>query len=456
MARLSADAQRRRGDLSLTGRETLRWRHLTSQEKGQTLRLLSEKTLNTRAKLRELAEKTRSSDVNRSERLAQAAEHPDVVEERVDIDQYAERLADRMERAATGPERLPGEPYSGAGFYYQQRNRLVSALHRVPSNEEVFNLTKASSLLSNRLSPEREARTASALMDAHLKDAVIHFSPQVVRAMATGYTKETAGKKQMFVSMDGRHLAGQTIPVKYLDAPTLNFLRHRKFGGENSGLIEKNSEGVDWNAMRSAPMGPGFIRAHRLLQGDVELLPRPFADPKRFGYSESTYSADPEHEEEFAALGHHFRRAVMGEISPHEAAAWQSQHHGLFNLAHPMAADMWHRAATSGQQLDIASTVAGMFVTNKKAPARLSPRGLPMGERTTIANRDKRINPDSLEHVVQQEATERASKILQARHGIAVPPVMIQEGVWAQIRREAGEDPEFNRLVNSKQFTRVA
>jgi hypothetical protein len=70
------------------------------------------------------------------------------------------------------------------------------------------------------------------------------------------------------------------------------------------------------------------------------------------------------------------------------------------------------------------------------------------GRQMAVGVGNKSITPAGIQHAVGAEATTRAAREIQSDLGLdfTVPAMMVQEGVWAAERRQAGSDAPFNAL----------
>jgi len=323
------------------------------------------------------------------------------------IPAMARALVERTSRAATGPERQEHEPLAGTGFYFRQRQPLAE------ETEDVGRLAEASSRLSPKTSPTSEAKTAIALVRAHQSGSV-HFGPELMHALGSAAPQEHAG---------------QTVPFRELPSHTVDALRKKAI----HDVASRHVSGVDLEGLRSVGLGGNVRRAHETLQGTRSLSP--FKNPKQFGYAQSIEQATPGPvEDEYMFRASHLGKVLRGEIHRGQQAldtGLMGSNEGMLSNTAPIAADTWTRRASSGQDLSVAGAVADTFISAK-------------GD---VGKGDTTITPVGIEHAQQQEAVERAAQALQEQHAtpFTIPSRLIQEtGGWAQPRREAGEDPQFN------------
>ena len=396
----------------------LKWGDLSPADRGTATNLLDEKSRNVGTSL---ALKVAGSN-KPSPRDERALASPRVQEgQQFSLRQMTRRLVDRTARAATGPERLPEEPLAGTGFYFEQRKPLAEV------TDDVKGLAQASSRLSPKTTPQAEGETARALAQAHAGGSVT-FTPAVVAAVK-GASPEHHGK---------------TVPFKDLHPDVVNALRK----APNRDLATANSTGVDWHGLGKVGLEGNVSRAHRMLQGDAEAALNPAKNPKQFGYAASISDAVPDVQHEYMFRASHLGKTLRGEIPRGQQAidtGQMSSNEGMLSNKAPIAADTWTRRAalaesdnTPGMPLEHAGAVADVFLTAKKGMAR----------------GDTSVTPTGIEHAAHQHAVENAATTLQRQQDtpFTVPSRLVQEtGGWAQPRREANEDPQFNATTRERE-----
>lgn len=396
----------------------LRMGDLSRRERTEALGLLTEKNLNIKQRI----QKRISSAKTPSPADVLAVNDTRLKPRNNSIRQMSNALVRRTERAAAGPERLPSEDIAGTGFYFEHHQKLASA-----NPDDLHTLALASSRLSPKTRPVDEARTAIALSQSH-QQGTVTFTPELVKHLAQPYQNESGEERP---GVDTSEHVGKTVPFSQLDATVVSHMRK----GHNREAAYQHSQGVDWDSMRSVGLDANVQRAHRVLQGDPKATPDIFKNPKQVGYAASISEATPGPvEEEYRFRASHLGRVIRGDLHPGQTAidtGLMTSNEGMLSNEAPIAGDTWTRRATSGHHLDVAGPAADTFISAK-------------GD---VGHRDVRVQPVGIEHAVQQAAVEGAARSLQRKHQteFTIPSRLVQEtGGWAQPRREAGGDAEYN------------
>lgn len=416
------------------GTSPLRWEDLTPEERRVTAQKVSDQQVDIKAGLVKVAASNKGS---KKRLFLNTAHDPDLKQAPMSLTQVRDRLVSAMSRSAEPDARLPHESLAGLGFYFEQHNKYAQVAEE--TGRSVYEYTSAGAQMSNQTTPLQEARTAIALGHAHAQGS-IHFHPDVVARMAQGYVPH--GKPDAVPVHVPLELQGQRVAFRDIPADLLPKIRKRDF----DSVVQAHSRGVDWEGMRSVSMDKNLTAGHKVLQGGADALPSVYKNPKKVGYSESSDSATPEYRPEYELRAKHMSDVLQGHQavgqSTLDVTGHQAVNEGILGNQSAIAADQWTRAAVSGQKPRLAAQTAHVFSRKKGG---VDPK---TGEIATVALGDDRVaNPIPMEHAFMQEGVERASRKVERTLGTSftVPSRMVQETAgWAEVRRQASADPEFN------------
>lgn len=368
---------------------------------------------------------TRPTQVSARTRYEKAA--PQAVGKPITIDSMAKARSDSFMRGLDGPHRLPHEDYTGQDFYFQHRGEIDDI--RSSANTPDIDLGRvlgATARLSVRTTPESEKASAKGLLEAHARGSV-DFNPTMIESLATtgvSVPQEFHGRKVPFSETPSHIVKAMVDPdVRPKVAPHLNNV--------NLDEISKSS------------MATNIKQAHEAMQGHG--LPSPTVNPKQFSYQRAHELAvpnSPEHGE------YQMRRMNMGQVARGEQSSNQlmfdfhglrDSNEGVLSNTLGMPEDSWMNAVGYDQPAPIKKAAGDVTLSAKKGTTK-------RGRALSVGAGNKDITPLGIQHSVNVEATSRAAKNVQDTLNLpyTVPTMMIQEGVWAETRREAGGDAAYN------------
>lgn len=376
-------------------------------------------------KAQSLRNATRSTQVSARERYIKAA--PQAVSKPITIESMAKNRSDSFMRALSGSHRLPEEDYAGEEFYFKHRKEIDAIREEAQSPDIPLNrVLGATARLSVRTTPEAEKASAKGLLEAHSRGSV-NFNPEMVEALSSSgvdVPSELHGKEIPF-SQTPSHL------VKAMVNPSVrpNVAPHLK--NVNLDEISKSS------------MATNIQLAHESLQGNR--LPSPTVNPKQFSYQNAHDLAVPETPEhgEYRMRKMHMGQVARGEQSPNQLMfdfyGLRNSNEGILSNNLPMPEDSWMNAVSYDQPEPIKKAAGDITLGSKTGKTK-------RGRELSVGKGNKDITPLGIQHALNSEATSRAAKTVQETLGLdyTVPAMMIQEGTWAETRRESGGDAEYN------------
>jgi hypothetical protein len=381
---------------------------------------------------------TAPTQVSTRKRYEQAA--PQAVPKPISIDSMSKARSDAFMRGLTGEVRLPHEDYAGEGFYFKHRGEIDTIRQEADHPDiELGRVLGATARLSVRTTPEGEKASAKGLLNAHARGSV-DFNPDMMNALSTSGVSvppEFHGTKVPFSEIPGSVVKGMADPdVRPKVAPHL-----------------KN---VNLDEISKTSMGKNIELAHEALQG--KRIPTPTVNPKQFSYQRAHELAVPNSPEhmEYELRKMNMGQVARGEVSPDQLMldfyGLRDSNEGVLSNQLPMPEDSWMNATSFDQPAPIKKAAGDITLSAKKGTTKRG-RALSVG----AGNPD--ITKGGIQHAVNTEATNRAAMTVQKDLGLSytVPSMMIQEGTWAVVRRESGEDPAYNaeRKKSAEKKTRV-
>jgi hypothetical protein len=367
------------------------------------------------------------TQVNARERYEKAS--PQAVSKPITIESMAKNRSDSFMRGLSGPHRLPHEDYAGQEFYFQHRGEIDTI--RQEANAPDIGLDRvlgATARLSVRTKPEAEKSSAKGLLEAHARGSV-DFNPTMIESLATSgvsVPEEFHGKKVPF-SETPSHI------VKAMVDPDVR------------GKVKPHLENVNLDEISKTSMATNVEQAHKAMQGHG--LPSPTVNPKQFSYQRAHDIAVPNSPEhgEYQLRAMNLGQVARGEQSPNQGMfdfyGLRDNNEGVLSNETPMPEDSWMNAVSYDQPSPIKKAAGDVTLGSKKGTTK-------RGRKLSVGAGNKDVSPLGIQHAVNTEATSRAAKDVQKTLGVdyTVPSMMVQEGVWAETRREAGGDASYNAV----------
>jgi hypothetical protein len=207
--------------------------------------------------------------------------------------------------------------------------------------------------------------------------------------------------------------------------------------------VTPHLDNVNLDEISKSSMATNIKQAHEAMQGHG--LPSPTVNPKQFSYQRAHELAvpnSPEHGE------YQMRRMNMGQVARGEQSPNQlmfdfhglrDSNEGVLSNTLGMPEDSWMNAVGYDQPAPIKKAAGDVTLSAKKGTTK-------RGRALSVGAGNKDITPLGIQHSVNVEATSRAAKDVQDTLNLpyTVPAMMVQEGVWAETRREAGGDAAYN------------
>ena len=299
-------------------------------------------------------------------------------------------------------------------------------------------------------------------------------------------TASLGGISRLVSTESGKTLGGRKvsdIPSSELgsiasSASTWNAYKESGGKGKAPDLPEVDFGGDE--SLRKATVEAG--RAHASNVSDAiavarkEKAPTDIFDvsktPKTAAYAEMQAQSDPGSlvETDYQSISSHVRDVAAGTQNPNQGMLMFSQASTgdrayALRPDSPTAIDTWMVAAGSGQPLKAertSTTSTGQSRTRSYSPAkRLADKDFPLGpdaynkDILGLPKGDTRITPAAAVSAQHNEAIQSLSRRLgavsfdQFGQDIMTPSSLIQETVWTEARRQAGQDAEFNAAQRS-------
>ena len=326
-------------------------------------------------------------------------------------------------QALAGTVRRPDEDYAGQEFYFKHRGELdeIASLTNLP----IDRIAGATARLSVQTKPESEKASLRALSMAHAHGSM-HFTPDVVDALRSSGAKVSE-------DLHGKKVAFRDLPADVVGHVTNPKIRTR---------VQPYAHGVDIDNLAKSSMRLNISQAHEVLQGQGL---NPIKNPKLFSYAHNHDIAVPGSDEhkEYQMRAAHMGAAARGEVAGDQGMfdfyGLRDSNEGVLSNNLQTPNDSW-MIANEAQQPQAVRKVAGdITMKTKKATTK-------RGRKLDVGAGDATVSPEGIQHAVGNEATHRAAREVQEdlNLGFTVPAMMVQEGVWAAERRNAGGDKDFN------------
>lgn len=346
--------------------------------------------------------------------------------------------------ALTGSTRLPNEAYAGQGFYHENRQEVADTLEKNPSNLTLKNALGAAGALSTRNTPEREKATTKELLKGHSRGSV--SMTEGLNEATKNYDKDASavleGRRAAFqipTELLGKNMEFKDVPGEVVAAISSPYARERG--------SQEHVTGVDLTEMGRTGMHGNRARAQDMLRSGAKTDPH--GNPKHAGYVESHALATPESRGEFDLRGMHLGKVARGEVAGSQGMfdfyGLRGSNEGVLSNEAPTAQDSWMKAVSYNNPQG-SYKAAGETSLGKKT---LVKNGV---KRPTIGGGNTQFTSAGIEHAVHHQATVDAAKQVQSDLGVdfTVPSIMLQEGTWADARRNSGDDPAFNASVKAQ------
>lgn len=323
--------------------------------------------------------------------------------------------------------RLPGEALAGAGFYHDKHEEAVSAM---PDNPEAA--FAATSAASSRASVEDEKDSFEEIVRAHQNGATIHMHQGIFNHL------QNAG------AAPSPSTIGQRVKIADLPSETVSELANPKI----KSLVATHSNGVDFSQMGKTSNAANRLKVIRTVRGETAASEsqNPFTAPKTWSFKQNKESATPGTRDEYEARASHLGNVIRGEI---HGGQQMFDFNGLRQSNEGILSDTGHTTEDSWMRSADLSPLVPREYPDKKALGELNVSGkthVINGKKITVSS-----NPDvgaqSVIHAYGNEATTRASKLLQEKHGVdfTIPATLVQEVAWSSARRNDYKEksPEF-------------
>lgn len=383
------------------------------------------------AKAHTLRNATRPTQIAARKKYEKAA--PQAEAKPITIESMARNRSDSFIRSLSGEHRLPSEDYSGQEFYFQHRAEIDETRAQADApNIELGRVLGATARLSVRTNPESEKAAAKGLLHAHAKGSV-DFNPEMIESLSSSGVSvptEFHGKKVPF----------SDIPSHVVKAMVDPDVRPK---------VSPHLSNVDLGEISKSSMATNIKQAHEALQGTG--LPNPKVNPKQFSYQkahELAVPGSPEHGE-YQMRAMHLGKVARGEQPANQLMfdfyGMRESNEGVLSNKLAMPEDSWMNAVSYDQPAPIKKAAGDITLGAKTGKTK-------RGRELSVGKGNPDINPTAIQHAVNVEATSRAAKNVQETLGVdfTVPSMMVQEGVWAETRREAGGDPAYNAIRRSQ------
>ena len=326
--------------------------------------------------------------------------------------------------ATSGDIRLPEENVAGEEFYFKHRKELDTTVGR--TNIPISRVVDATSRLSIQTKPEKEKEALSALTEAHARGSV-QFNEQAVQALRSA-------KAEVPEEMRGKTIPFKDVPGGVVRAMTDPSIR---------STMSSQTTNADLGSMAKTSMRTNLQYAHEALQGTRDVSPT--NNPKLFSYGKAHELAVPDSPEhrEYQARASHIGKTMRGEIAGSQQMfdfeGLRGSNEGALSNRLQTANDSWMLANQFQQPQDVRKVSGDINLMTKQGTTK-------RGRKLAVGVGNKDITPAGIQHAVGAEATSRAARELQTEHDLdfTVPAMLVQEGVWAAERRQAGADTEFN------------
>lgn len=366
-------------------------------------------------------------------------------------------------RAASGPAsptRAPGEILPGLNFYFQHSDVTTDLLKANPSNVSSDTAFEAAGQLSTRNTPAAEKATLGELLKGHAQGQVT-FTPELLASIHE-YDKDAVdarnknkieretkkGKSLESIALETPyqapfHLAGQTHPFANLAGEHIAAISTptARQGGAQDAV-----SGVNLTELGKTGMHNVRAEAHDIIR--EQRSTDPHSNPKHFGYVDShkaAAAADAAMRAESELRAMHIANVEAGKVEGEQGMfdfyGLRDSNEGILSNEEsaPTAEDSWMKGG-SYQPPDLKR--GGDAVVTKKS----------VGKNKPIGGGDPRFTPLAIEHAVHHDATVGAAQQIQDELNLdfTVPVRMLQEVDWAHWRRQAGQDPAFNKLMKEE------
>jgi len=350
----------------------------------------------------------------------------------------AKNRVDAVTAAAT-TQRGKGESLGGAGWYFDAHAKIAAKAKGIP----VGVAAAASSAMSPGADPKSERSATGALAAAHVNPhSSVHFSSALVGNLrAAGHDVPVPVGTSMHFSKVPAHLI-----------PELAHDTHR-------AEAESNSSGVNWAGIGKVASRANIVKATKIMRGDTPLSAAqdPYGAPKTSSYTDNLTRAvpgTPEHDE-YNARSQHLGATIRGEVHGGQGMldfhGLRDSNEGILSNHGHTAEDSWMRAISVGHKNPETMKGAGDINPTRKSYTTREDVDEGGGKSHPVftshsVSRDARVKPTSVYHAWNNEATHKASEMLQTRHGLGytVPSTLVQETAWTSKRREVGADPQWN------------
>lgn len=209
-------------------------------------------------------------------------------------------------------------------------------------------------------------------------------------------------------------------------------------------------------------------KAIRMIRGGSSFSDEvnPNTSPKVWGYGAGISNSRQSAEElDYRGVAYHLAHSDPNQgmmmFSQQEAGQKMSDD-SILSPKHATAEDTWMMAISSGQD-EVASGPTGRTLSPAKravsdgGPA--SPYDMTKGDSPLRGHSDLTMvgANHAFDHNATVNAAARYGPVTFNQHGedVALPSVMMQSGAWTQVRRNAGEDSEWNKRSRSDEFHRT-
>lgn len=358
----------------------------------------------------------------KGKRYAEAA--PQMESKPLSMEDMVANRKEAFHNVTAGDLRMPGESVGGQEFYFKNRGEIDKTTGGSPI--PINRIINATSRLSVMTKPENEKAALSALTQAHATGSV-NFTNDLVAPLRSKKVKvpeELHGKETPFKEVPGPVVRGLTDPTIRTS-------------------VKRNVTDVNVDDMAKTSIRNNLKYAHEALQGVRGVSPT--KNPKLFSYGEAHENAIPDSPEhrEYQLRTWHIGAAKRGEVAGSQGMfdfeGLRSSNEGALSNEFQTPNDSWMLANQRKQPKAVRKVAGDVHIPTKEMKTKRG-RKLAVG----VGNAD--ITKQGIQHAVGNEATIRTAKDTQKELGLdfTVPSMLIQEGVWAGERREAGVDTPFN------------
>lgn len=379
--------------------------------------------------LRKATHPTQVSARKRYEKAAPLAESKPM-----SLESMTQNRVDSFMRALTGPHRLPHEAYTGDEFYFEHRGMVDEAHAQVNAPHiPIENALASAARLSVRTKPEQEKQSVHGLLSAHAHGSV-DFNPEMVAGLSKHGVKVPA------------ELHGKTIPFAETPAHIVSSFHKPAI----RAVAQPHVQNANLDAISKTGTAKNLEEGHRAMQG--QNFPSPTKNPKQWAYQKAHERAIPDSPEhgEYQMRKMHLGRVARGEESSNQMMfdfyGLRDSNEGVLSNQMAMPEDSWMNAISYDQPAKIKKAAGDVNLSTKTGTTK-------RGRKLSVGEGIGAIEPASIQHALNTEATSRAAKQVQETLGIdfTVPAMMVQEGTWAETRRDLGKDSEYNAIRRGEQ-----